>query len=115
MSARAIVYYEPETLRDVLLIEAPVVGEGNRKIRIDIDDDRLLDSLVEVLTNEQRARKLRATRARVERLEAKRRDAIAARQRRHAEWKASDDFERLIHHELHDAQQALQALEGDAK
>lgn len=112
MNARAVIYYESQTLRDVLLIEAPIISSSKQKVRIDIDDDRLLDDLVEVLTKEQHARRVRVTRARVERLEAKRRDAIAARQRRHAEWKAADDTERAVHHELHVAQQALQALEG---
>lgn len=115
MSARANVIYDSQYLRDVLLIEgASLVGKGEGRVYIGLDDDNLLDSLVEVLTKEQRARNLRVKRASVERLEAKRRDAIAARQRRHADWKAADDHERAVHHELHVVQQELKALEGES-
>lgn len=115
MSARANVIYDPQYLRDVLLIEgASLVGKGEGRVYIGLDDDNLLDSLVEVLTKEQHARNLRVTRARVERLEAKRQEAIAAKQRRHNDWAAADEHERAVHHELHVAQQALKSLEEGA-
>lgn len=122
MSARASVYYAADYLTDVLLLEGVHVhgtqmtlGEGT-KIAIAIhDDDNLIDDLVESLTKLQRDRRLSVARREVKRLEAQRQEAIAAKQRRHKDWAAADEHERSVHHELHVAQKALEALEEDAK
>jgi hypothetical protein len=115
MGAQASVTYDAQYLRDLLVIEglrpADVsVHAGGTAISIDLSDDRLLDGLVELLAKEQRERQIRALRNKVQGLERKHSEAIAARQAAHAAWEDSNDRQRAVHSELYAARQALLAL-----
>jgi hypothetical protein len=121
--ARASVYYDTAYLRDVLLFEdvsasltqdeligKPVTYSTRARVKINIDEDGLLDDLVTALTKVQQERKATAVRRNVELLTRQRDDAIKSRQARQEDWKRADELEREIHSKLHDAQKALAAL-----
>lgn len=120
MSARASIYFDCNQLRDVLLLEdvsgSLAYGDAKEafskigKVRISLDDDRLVDDIVKALTRLQRDAAKRRLERDVARLTRELGNAQQTKIQRNAEWKRADEEERAIHSKLHLVQKNLDAL-----